>query len=87
MDWKEFFKPELNKISILFVFISLAIIVTLSWAAPPPMWLRTIEPLLYSMMPFTNLLGGLGPFIFIVWIGYWYFVSCIIIALFRIIKK
>jgi len=85
MNLKEFFKPELNKIIITSIF-TLFIISVSSIGSPPPLWFKVIEPL-YIFLMFPLIISNLGLLSFIIGFPYWYFVSCIIVALYRVFRK
>ncbi|RLJ02093.1 MAG: hypothetical protein DRP10_02370 [Candidatus Aenigmatarchaeota archaeon] len=85
---KEFFRPEDNKLIITTIFFLFVIFVSMSMGAPPPMWFKIIELLYYFLiLPVVIVTGNLGLLTFVVGFLYWYFVSCIIVVLYRFIRK
>ncbi len=88
MNWKEFFKLTIGKMTIFFILLGFTVITTSLWTAPPPKWLQIIEPVINLIRPAPYFLEPLAPFgYFILWIIYWYLLSCIIIWICNKVKK
>lgn len=88
MNWKEFLKISMGKMIIFLVLLVFTVTTSLLWTAPPPNWLQIIESVINLIRPAPYFLEAFAPFgYFILWIIYWYLISCLIIWVYRKMKK